>query len=126
MSTIVVPEPIQCINLLTKEPLQNEVTPIQVKDGKVIAAAVKKDESPWSLYRCLALFVGSRPEWQSLDQSLRLAEFLMRLDKADTGETIEISDDLRHGLKETLRAKDWALPYPYNLQLPPLLLTILN
>jgi hypothetical protein len=126
MSKIVVPEPVQCINLINKKPLQEEVSPIQVEDGKVVAAAVMKDEPPWSLYRCLALFVGQRPEWGPLDKALRLREFLIRLDKAKTGEEIEIDDELKRGIKETVKADDFAFPYPYNLQLPVLLKPIID
>jgi hypothetical protein len=121
MSKIVVPEPIQCINLITKKPLEQEIKPIQVEDGKVVAAAVMRDEPPWSLYRCLALFVGKRPEWGPYDKALRLGEFLMRLDKTKAGESIEIDDELKRGIKESVLAEDFKLPYPYNLQLPALL-----
>ncbi|KKN02935.1 hypothetical protein LCGC14_1112640 [marine sediment metagenome] len=124
---IIVPEPIACINIQTKKLLQREIKPVQIKDGNVIAAAVLEDDEPWSLYRGLAVFVGQREEWQKpLDKALRLFKFLTRLDGAEVGKPIEISDELWRPLRDTLVAEDFEIPFPYNVQLPPLFQPVLD
>lgn len=128
---VIVPDPILCVNVITKKPLQREVEP-PVTEGegenlRVITPAKFEDDFPWSLYRALTIFVAQRADWQRpLTRTLRLAAFLQKLDEAEPGDKIELRGDLWCDLRDTLQGEDFEIPYPYNIQLPPLFTAILG
>ncbi len=127
---ITVPEPIACTNVATKEPLkrlvQEAVYTGEDDKKRLITPAVFETDEPWSLYRALAIFVGQRPEWQKpLSKSLRFSAFLTKLDEVKVGKIVDITVELWKQLRDTLEDDDFEIPYPYNLQLPPLFNAVL-
>ena len=125
---ITVPEPIKCINMVTKEPLER-LTVAEERDekGHILIDAVFELDLPWSLYRAIAIFVGTREDWvKPFNKALRLSAFLAKLDDTAPGKQLEIGEELWRNLRDTLEADDFEISYPYNLQLPPLFVAILD
>lgn len=125
---VIVHAPIECVNVISKKPLERLVVAAQVDDkGRETSPAVFEVDPPWSLYRGIAIWIGQRPEWQKpLSKALRLSAFLAELDKTDVGNRLEIDYELWRNLRDTLENDDFEIPYPYNLQLPPLFNAILR
>ncbi len=125
---IVVSEPISCINVVSKEPLERMTKAAKVDDkGRELVPAVFEKDPPWPLYRGIAIWIAQRPEWQKpLSKALRLSAFMAELDKVGVGKEIEIDYELWRKLRDTLEDDDFEIPYPYNLQLPPLFNAILK
>lgn len=126
-----VPEPISCFNVLTRKPIQRELEEaIYGGEGDkryLMKPAKTENDAPWPLYRFMAIFVAQRPDWQKpLDKAIRLTAFLQKLDETEVGKTIEVRGDLWRDLRDTLQGDDFELPYPYNMQLPPLAMAILD
>ncbi len=84
-------------------------------------------DEPWTLYRFLAIWVATRPEWtRPLSKVIRFQAFMAKLLDVKEGSPIDIDGELWRGLRDTLDAEDFDIPHPYNLYLPPLAMAVLN